>query len=85
MSATVAGDALFGFLIRQGLATPEQVADAQAEASRLSRPALQLLVERGVISRGDAAKAAAAAFGHEFIELAEVTIDPSAAALLPAW
>jgi type IV pilus assembly protein PilB len=79
----VAGDALFGFLIRQGLATPEQVADAQAEASRLSRPALQLLVERGVISRGDAAKAAAAAFGHEFIELAEVTIDPSAAALLP--
>lgn len=84
MSATVAGDALFGFLIRQGLVTPEQVADAQTEATRLSRPALQLLVERGVISRGDAAKAAAAAFGHEFVELAEMSIDPAAAALLPA-
>ena len=84
VSATVAGDALFGFLIRQGLATPEQVADAQTEATRLSRPALQLLVERGVISRGDAAKAAAAAFGHDFVELSDMTIDPAAAALLPA-
>ena len=83
MSSTVAGDALFGYLIRQGLATTEQVGDAQAEATRLGRPALQLLVERGVITRGDAAKAAAAAFGHDFIELADYSIDPAAAALLP--
>ena len=82
MSATVAGDALFGYLIRSGLATAEQVAEAQAEATRLSRPALQMLVERGIITRADAAKAAAAAFGHEFIELSEITVDANAAALL---
>ncbi len=83
MSSTMAGDALFGYLVRQGLATADQVADAQTEATRIGRPALQLLVERGIINRGDAAKAAAAAFGHDFIELSEVTIDPTAAALLP--
>jgi len=82
VSATVAGDALFGYLIRSGLATAEQVAEAQAEATRLSRPALQMLVERGIITRADAAKAAAAAFGHEFIELSEITVDANAAALL---
>ena len=70
-------------LLERGLATPDQVQQASEEQRRVGRSMGRILVDQGVLSEADLVAALAAQIGLEYIDLGEVTIDPTATALVP--
>ena len=71
-------------LLAARLVSPAQVEDAVRTADDQAITTLQVLIDTGAVSSADAVRTAAAAVGLEYVELAEYSVDASAAALLPA-
>ena len=69
-------------IVEMGAATKEQVEDAMAQQAETRKRVGQLLLEQGVISLLDLTRALAVKFGVPFIDLATMSIDPSAAHLI---
>jgi type IV pilus assembly protein PilB len=77
------GDAVAA-LLDAGLVTEDQVAEAVAQGDLDGRAPLQVLVDTGVVSPADVVRTAADAVGLPYVELANYSVDPTAAARLPA-
>ncbi|MBA3742100.1 GspE/PulE family protein [Sporichthya sp.] len=77
------GDAVAA-LLDAALVTEDQVADAVAQGDVDGRAPLQVLVDTGAVSPADVVRTAAAAVGLPYVELANYSVDPTAAARLPA-
>ena len=77
------GDAVAA-LLDAGLVTEDQVTDAVAQGELDGRAPLQVLVDTGVVSPADVVRTAADAVGLPYVELANYSVDPTAAARLPA-
>ena len=77
-------DAPLGTLIfRAGLVPADQLEDALEEGIRRGRRLGEVLLERGLISEGDLARILAGQKGLEFVNPAELPLDPAAVAYLP--
>jgi type IV pilus assembly protein PilB len=70
-------------LLERGLVTQAQLDAALAEQARHHRPLGRVLIEQGAISEADLVATLAAQIGYEYVDLADVTIDPSAPGLVP--
>ncbi|WP_019874607.1 GspE/PulE family protein [Sporichthya polymorpha] len=77
------GDAVAA-LLDAGLVTEDQVAEAVQQSEHDGRAPLQILVDTKVVSTSDVVRTAAAAVGLPYVELANYSVDPTAAARLPA-
>ncbi|GAA0610266.1 hypothetical protein GCM10009547_10360 [Sporichthya brevicatena] len=77
------GDAVAA-LVDAGLVTEDQVAEAVRQSELDGRAPLQVLVDTKVVSTSDVVRTAAAAVGLPYVELANYSVDPTAAARLPA-
>jgi len=77
------GDAVTA-LLDAGLVTEDQVADAVAQSDVDGRAPLQVLVDTGAVLPADVVRTAADAVGLPYVELANYSVDPTAAARLPA-
>ncbi len=77
------GDAVAA-LLDAGLVTENQVTDAVAQGDLDGRAPLQVLVDTGAVSPADVVRTAADAVGLPYVELANYSVDPTAAARLPA-
>ena len=77
------GDAVAA-LLDAGLVTESQVADAVLQSDVDGRAPLQVLVDTGAVSPADVVRIAADALGLPYVELANYSVDPTAAARLPA-
>ena len=71
-------------LLSAGLVTPGELDEADRIAAGDSRSVLEVLLDNGVVDRGDMLRTAAASAGLEYVDLTEYAVDMSAAALLPA-
>jgi type IV pilus assembly protein PilB len=71
-------------LFATGLVSSAQVDQAVRLAEERGQPPLQVLIESGAVSSADVARTAAEAAGLRFVELADYSVDPSAAARLAA-
>ena len=76
------GTPLGALLIDEGLLTDAQLDAALAEQSRSGKPLGRLLIEAGTISEAELVRTLARQVGLEFVDLNEVTIDGSVAALV---
>lgn len=70
-------------VVKHGFATREDVEHAAAAARLKHEPVGRLLVESGVITEDELAEAIADRYGIPFVDVAAITVDPSAAALVP--
>ena len=66
-------------LLRRNLISVEQLRGALAEQARDGRPLGRVLIEQGVLKEADLVAALAEQIGLEFVDLAEYSIDPTAA------
>ena len=69
-------------LIQRGLVTEEQVNAAVAEQARTSRSLGRVLVAHGAISEADLVEALAEQAGLEFVDLSDMSVDPTAASTI---
>ncbi|HUI48646.1 MAG TPA: ATPase, T2SS/T4P/T4SS family [Acidimicrobiia bacterium] len=76
------GTPLGSLLIDEGLLTEAQLDAAVAEQARTGKPLGRLLIEQGTISEAELVRTLASQVGLEFVDLNEVTIDGSVAALV---
>ena len=83
MTQTSSGDTIAA-LLAAGLVTEQQVAEATELASQRRQTPLQVLLDDGTVDRRDVVRTAAESAGLAFVELSEVSVNASAAALLPA-
>src|SRR2546428_9857568 len=65
-------------LVERGLCTPEQVDAAVAEQARTGRSLGRVLIAQGVITENELVSALATQVGLQFVDLDDVTIDPTA-------
>ena len=79
----VKGEHIGTLLLEEGIVTPEDFRRAQAVHERTGEPFTRVLVDEGIISENDLVRAIARQIGIDFVNLAEETIDPAAAALIP--
>lgn len=70
-------------LVRRGLVSPDDLDAAIGEQQRTGRPLGRLLIDRGVITEADLVRALAEQVGLEFCDLAERTVDPAVATVIP--
>ena len=77
MSASVAE-----VLVTEGLITGDQLAAAEATATTVGEPVLNVLVQQGAVTKKDVVRCTVQAAGLEFVEIMDVPVDPRAAALL---
>ncbi len=70
-------------LLERGLVTPAQLREAGEKQRELGRSLGRVLVDAGVLTEGQLVAALATQIGIDFVDLAEVVIDGSAAALVP--
>jgi type IV pilus assembly protein PilB len=77
------GDAVAA-LLDAGLVTTDQVGAAMAQSEADGRAPLQVLVDTGAVSPADVVRTAADAVGLPYVELSNYSVDPTAAARLPA-
>ena len=70
-------------LLANGLVTATDI-DAASQSSATGRALGQVLVDRGVVAESTLVKFVAGQLGMPFFELADLTIDGSALALVPA-
>jgi len=71
-------------LLAAHLVSPAQVDEAVRVGGERGQSPLLALIESGAVSSADVARTAAGAAGLRFVELADYSVDPSAAARLPA-
>src|SRR5680860_1797752 len=71
-------------LLSSELLTTEQVDEAVVIAAQRSQTVLQVLLDTGAIDRKDVVRTAANSAGLAYVDLAEYTVNSSAAAMLPA-
>jgi type IV pilus assembly protein PilB len=71
-------------LLSGGLVTRAELDEANRVAAGDARSVLEVLLDHGVVNRNDVLRTAAASAGLEYVDLAEYTVDMSAASLLPA-
>src|SRR5207344_1652691 len=76
------GTPLGALLIEAGLLTDAQLDAAVAEQARSGKPLGRLLIEQGTISEAELVRTLARQVGLEFVDLNEVTIDGSVAAIV---
>ncbi len=72
-------------LLEEGLLTRDQLDHAVAVQARSGTPLGRVLVDEGLVAEAELVKALARQIGIEYVDLAEVTIDPSAVALVPDY
>ena len=70
-------------LLARGLITEEQLAEARYQASERGRSVGRVVIELGFVQEGSLVAILAEQLGMEFVDLAEVTVDASAVALVP--
>jgi len=70
-------------LLEEGLLTREQLDQAVSVQAESGSPLGRVLVDEGLIDEAELVKALARQIGLEYVDLAEITIDPAAAALVP--
>ena len=70
-------------LLEEGLLTREQLDQAVSVQSESGAPLGRVLVDEGLIDEAELVKALARQIGLEYVDLAEITIDPAASALVP--
>jgi type IV pilus assembly protein PilB len=71
-------------LVDAGLVTAEQLTEAERLTEQRGQSTLEVLLETGVVDRGDVMRTAAESAGLAYVDLAEYSVNASAAALLPA-
>jgi type IV pilus assembly protein PilB len=71
-------------LLDAGLVTAEQLAEADGLAEQRAQSPLEVLLETGVVERSDVMRIAAESAGLAYVDLADYSVNASAAALLPA-
>ena len=80
----MAGDEHIGMLLlEEGLVTPDDLDRARRRRSESGGALTRVLVQEGIVSESDMVRTLARQMGAEFVNLAQVTIDPAAAALIP--
>ena len=72
-------------LLEDGLLSESQLEYAIASQEESGLPLGRVLVEEGLVSETDLMRTLASRLGIEFIDLADVSVDPSAAALVPEY
>ncbi|MCF8526397.1 MAG: GspE/PulE family protein [Candidatus Nanopelagicales bacterium] len=77
MSASVAD-----VLVSEGLISSDQLAAAEASASSIGEPVLNVLVKQGAVSKKDVVRCTVEAAGLDFVEIMDEPVDPEATALL---
>ncbi|MBM3696603.1 MAG: type II secretion system protein GspE [Actinobacteria bacterium] len=70
-------------LLEEGLVTRRDLERASAVQGESGLPLTRVLVEEHIVSEGDMVRMLARHSGLAYVNLAEITIDPAAAALLP--
>src|SRR5919204_4095151 len=70
-------------LVEQGLISREQLEQALFEQSRTDQLLGRILIDLGLVKESDLMAALAAQVGFKFVDLADTTIDPTAAGLIP--
>ena len=71
-------------LVDRGLIDTSDLQSALAEQTSSGAPLGRVLIDQGAIGEADLVAALASQLGIEFVDLDEVTVDPSAAALIPS-
>ena len=79
----VKGEHIGTLLLEEGIVTPEDFRRAQTVHEQTGEPFTRVLVDEGIISENDLVRAIARQIGIDFVNLADETIDPAAAALIP--
>ncbi len=69
-------------LLDEGLITDEDLEQAQEEQRRLGKSLGRILIDKDLVSERDLVSALSSQIGMKFVDLAEVDIDPSAAATI---
>lgn len=69
-------------LVDQGMITPEQLADVEAEHASTGRAVARILVEHEHVTEKELVSALAAQIGYGFVDLDEYEIDPRAATMV---
>ncbi len=72
-------------LLEEGLITRNQLDHAVEVQGRSGTPLGRVLVDEGLVAEAELVKALARQIGIEYVDLAEASIDPSAAALVPDY
>jgi type IV pilus assembly protein PilB len=70
-------------LVEQGLISREQLEQALFEQSRTDQLLGRILIDLGLVKESDLMAALAAQVGFKFVDLSDMTIDPTAAGLVP--
>ena len=82
MSPQLSGETVHS-LLASGQITDEQLEEATRAAEEGSQSVLEVLLDSGVVDRSTVVRTAAQSAGLDYVELSELSIDMSAAALLP--
>ncbi len=72
-------------LLEEGLITRDQLDHAVEVQGRSGTPLGRVLVDEGLVPEAELVKALARQIGIEYVDLADTSIDPSAAALVPDY
>jgi type IV pilus assembly protein PilB len=70
-------------LIDRGLISPEQLAVALEEQNRTHRALGRVLIEMEAVTEADLVQTLAHQIGYDYVDLDDVQVDPTAAALIP--
>ena len=82
--ATSEGSQLGALLVQSGLLTDDQLEAALAEQAETQKSLGRILIDSGLVTEGDLVAMLSRQIGLEFVDLAETTVDPSAAGLISA-
>ncbi|MDP9021344.1 MAG: GspE/PulE family protein, partial [Actinomycetota bacterium] len=69
-------------LLGEGLLSPEQLRDAEEEQRRLGKSLGRILIDRKLVTEQDLVSALSKQIGMEFVDLAEIDVDPRAVSLI---
>lgn len=75
--------ALGTLLLEEGLISEARLNEGLALSAETERPLGRVLVEEGLVDERDLVRALAKHIGVEYVNLADVTIDPAAASMIP--
>ena len=76
-------DQLGRLLVDRGLIDDKSLLRALAEQTETGAPLGRVLIEQGAITESELIATLAAQLGLDFVELDDLTVDPSAAAIIP--
>ena len=75
--------ALGTLLLEEGLISEDRLNEGLAMSVETERPLGRVLVEEGLVDERDLVRALAKHIGVEYVNLADITIDPAAASMIP--